>query len=112
MNSKGGVFILDMYPDGLAEKSGILKRGDQILDFCAENFKAIERERAENTILSANGAVSMINMNHMINMINVNNMNTMVNINNMINMNTMINLKMMINMNTMVNMNTAINTIK
>ncbi|XP_015118833.1 inactivation-no-after-potential D protein [Diachasma alloeum] len=57
--SCGGVFILDIYPDGLAEKTGQLKRGDQILEFCQENFKAIEHEKAATTILTASGPIKM-----------------------------------------------------
>ncbi|XP_063992170.1 inactivation-no-after-potential D protein isoform X2 [Diachasmimorpha longicaudata] len=57
--SCGGIFILDLYPNGLAEKAGQLKRGDQILEFCQENFKAIEHEKAANAVLSASGQIKM-----------------------------------------------------
>uniref|UniRef100_A0A0C9PHL6 InaD_0 protein n=1 Tax=Fopius arisanus TaxID=64838 RepID=A0A0C9PHL6_9HYME len=57
--SCGGVFILDLYPDGLGEKTGQLKRGDRILEFCQENFKTIDHEKAEAIILSTTGPMKL-----------------------------------------------------
>ncbi|XP_043285289.1 multiple PDZ domain protein isoform X2 [Venturia canescens] len=55
-----GIFILDVYADGSAGKDGRLKAGDQIIDFCHQNFKSIEYETAHVAVSKASGLIHMV----------------------------------------------------
>ena len=46
-----GVFVLDVFPDGAAGKDGRLQPGDRIIDINKESFKAVEQEKAYQTVL-------------------------------------------------------------
>ncbi|XP_014610897.1 PREDICTED: uncharacterized protein LOC106790479 isoform X3 [Polistes canadensis] len=56
----GGVFILEVFPDGTAGKDGRLQAGDQILDICQESFKAIEHEQAHAAVMKVTGTIVMV----------------------------------------------------
>ena len=52
------MFVLDVYPDGAAGKDGRLQPGDRVVDINKESFKAIEQEKAYQTVLKVvNGPV-------------------------------------------------------
>lgn len=48
---QGGVFILDVFPDGAAGKDGRLQPGDRIVEFNKEPMKLVEQEKAYQTIM-------------------------------------------------------------
>ncbi|XP_015174263.1 PREDICTED: uncharacterized protein LOC107065261 isoform X4 [Polistes dominula] len=56
----GGVFILEVFPDGAAGKDGRLQAGDQILDICQESFKSIEHEQAHTAVMKVTGTIVMV----------------------------------------------------
>uniref|UniRef100_A0ABD2X0H4 Multiple PDZ domain protein n=1 Tax=Trichogramma kaykai TaxID=54128 RepID=A0ABD2X0H4_9HYME len=56
-----GVFVLDVLPDGAAGKDGRLQPGDRIVDINKEPFKAMDSEKAYQTVLRiTQGPIIMI----------------------------------------------------
>ena len=51
MSFQNGVFVLDVFPDGAAGKDGRLQPGDRIVDINKESFKAVESDKAYQTVL-------------------------------------------------------------
>lgn len=55
-----GVFIVEVFPDGVAHKDGRLQPGDQILDMCSQSFKDMEHDQAHAAVLKASGTIIMV----------------------------------------------------
>lgn len=49
--AQNGVFVLDVFSDGAAGKDGRLQPGDRIVDINKESFKAMDSEKAYQTVL-------------------------------------------------------------
>ncbi|CAL7939331.1 unnamed protein product [Xylocopa violacea] len=59
-----GVFIVEVFPDGAADKDGRLQAGDQILDMCGQSFKEMEHDNAHAAVLKASGTITMVVHRH------------------------------------------------
>ncbi|XP_076762944.1 multiple PDZ domain protein [Xylocopa sonorina] len=59
-----GVFIVEVFPDGAADKDGRLQAGDQILEMCGQSFKEMEHDNAHAAVLKASGTITMLVHRH------------------------------------------------